>query len=158
MPSSTDVLHTLFEGAPAFVARLEANSAESWSELLFWAEQLATSMPEADQIALVNAHPRIGARPSTVSEMSFREQGYDHDAGTAELQARLDALNDSYEARFGFRFVVFVAGRPRSEIANLIESRISAEREEEMGRALSDVFAIARDRLEKLAPIPEVVL
>jgi len=47
-----------------------------------------------------------------VSTHSYREQGYDVDPGTVELQQRLDALNDAYEARFGFRFVVFVNGQP----------------------------------------------
>lgn len=157
MRTESEVLHTLFEGAPGFVARIEGHSAETWGELLSWAEQLATSMPESDRIALLNAHPRVGAQPSTVSDVSYREQGYDRDAGTAELQARLDILNASYEARFGFRFVVFVAGRPRDEIADLMESRMSAPREEELDRALSDVFAIARDRLAKLTKIPEEV-
>jgi 2-oxo-4-hydroxy-4-carboxy--5-ureidoimidazoline (OHCU) decarboxylase len=158
MPTSTDVLHTLFEGAPDFVARVERHHAETTGEALFWAEQLAMTMPESDRIELINGHPRIGALPSTVSATSYREQGYDREPGTVELQARLDALNAAYEDRFGFRFVVYVAGRPRAEIADLMESRIAASREEELERALSDVFAIARDRLEKMAPPPQEVV
>jgi 2-oxo-4-hydroxy-4-carboxy-5-ureidoimidazoline decarboxylase len=106
-------------------------------------------MPEAEQIELLNAHPRIGAPPSTVSAMSYAEQGYDRDAGTAELQARLDRLNAEYERKFGFRFCVFVAGRSRAEIAELLESHIDADRDAELDRALNDVFAIARDRARK---------
>jgi 2-oxo-4-hydroxy-4-carboxy--5-ureidoimidazoline (OHCU) decarboxylase len=157
MRTSSAVLYTLFEGAPDFVARVERHSANTLGEALFWAEQLAATMPETDQIALINAHPRIGAKPSSVSAISYREQGFDHEAGTADLQARLDALNEAYEAKFGFRFVVFVEGRPRSEIADLMEARMSAGRQEELERALSDVFAIARDRLEKLAPMAQEI-
>jgi 2-oxo-4-hydroxy-4-carboxy-5-ureidoimidazoline decarboxylase len=157
MRDSAQILATLFENAPNFVARLSNHQAESWSELLFWAEQMSLTMPEDEQVELLNGHPRIGATPSSVSATSFREQGYDNDPGTRELQERLDRLNQAYEDKFGFRFVVFVAGRPREEIADVMELRLSASREEELERALSDVFAIARDRLAKSAPVLEEV-
>jgi 2-oxo-4-hydroxy-4-carboxy--5-ureidoimidazoline (OHCU) decarboxylase len=142
-------LAVLFEGAPAFLARLNELPA---ADRLARAEAVALAMPEADQIELLNAHPRIGAVPGTVSAMSFREQGYDRDPGTADLQARLDRLNDAYERRFGFRFVIFVAGRPRSVIADLMEDHLTADRDVELRRGLRDVVAIARDRASKLAP------
>jgi 2-oxo-4-hydroxy-4-carboxy--5-ureidoimidazoline (OHCU) decarboxylase len=143
-----DDLAVLFERAPAFVGRL--NELPS-GDRLDRAEEVALSMPEAEQVELLNAHPRVGAAPATVSALSYREQGYDRDAGTAELQARLDRLNDEYENRFGFRFVVFVAGRPRAVIADVIESHLDADRETEKERGLRDVVAIARDRAAKLA-------
>jgi 2-oxo-4-hydroxy-4-carboxy-5-ureidoimidazoline decarboxylase len=109
-------------------------------------------MPEDEQIELIDGHPRIGADPATVSATSFREQGYDRSPASTdhELADRLAQLNDAYEDRFGFRFVVFVAGRPRSEIADFLESRLDADRDAELERALRDVLAIARDRLAKL--------
>lgn len=148
-------LAALFEGA-RFVDRLASASAgSSLPELLAHAEDVALSMPEHEQVQLLNAHPRIGADPAGVSPLSYREQGYDRDDGTAELQARLDRLNDEYEARFGFRFVIFVAGRSRGEIADLMEQHLDAEREAEKERALRDVVAIARDRASKLGMAQE---
>jgi 2-oxo-4-hydroxy-4-carboxy--5-ureidoimidazoline (OHCU) decarboxylase len=145
-------LAALFEGAPSFVARLQAVAADgSLAELLERAEAIALAMPENEQIELLNAHPRIGAAPGSVSAHSYREQGYDHDPGTAELQARLDALNEAYERRFGFRFVVFVAGRSRAEIAQLMERHLAAEREAEKEHGLRDVVAIARDRAARFS-------
>lgn len=140
-------LGVLFEGAPAFTRRLQT---EGSSDVLERAEEIALSMPEADQIELLDSHPPIGAAPATVSALSYREQGYDRDPGTAELQARLDRLNEEYETRFGFRFVIFVAGRSRAEIADIMESRLDADRTVEKRRALADVVAIARDRARKL--------
>src|SRR3954468_18744644 len=101
-------IETLFEGAPRFCERLEELRAPTWTDLFDQAEWTALTMPEDEQIELIDAHPRIGALPASVSALSYREQGYDTDAGTAELQARLDALNDECEQRHGFRFVVFV--------------------------------------------------
>ena len=82
-----------------------------------------------------------------MSAASLTEQGrHPTMRGKAPVQARLDRLNAAYEARFGFRFVVFVAGRPRSEIVPLLEARLRGEREPELRAALAHVIAIARDR------------
>ena len=150
MDAANEVLAQLFEGAPRFVARLAAEPVESWSGLLDRAESIALNMPEDEQLELLDAHPRIGASPADVSAMSFREQGYDRDPGTTELQARLDRLNSEYEQGNGFRFVIFVNGRSRAEIADVLERHLGAEREEEKRRALLDVVAIARHRLANL--------
>ena len=143
-------LEVLFENAPRFVERLEAMEFASWDDVLTRGEELARTLPEEEQLELIDGHPRIGARPSSVSATSFREQGYDRDPGTAELQDRLDRLNDAYEARHGFRFVVFVNGRSRAEIANVMATHLEADRDGELSRALTDVFAIARSRLARL--------
>ena len=144
-------LALLFEGAPRFIARLRAVApGAQLEELLDHAENVALSMPEDEQIELLNAHPRIGAAPASVSPLSYREQGYDRGPGPTALQARLDRLNDDYERRFGFRFVIYVAGRSRAEIADVMERQLKADREREKERALRDVVAIARDRAAKL--------
>lgn len=150
MLPSREVLAALFENAPRFIERMANEEVASYDGLLDRAEQIAAQIPEDEQLELIDGHPRIGAAPQTVSATSFHEQGYDRDPGTAELQARLDRLNESYETEFGFRFVIFVAGRPRMEIADALEGRMLASREEELERALSDVFLIARSRLDKL--------
>jgi 2-oxo-4-hydroxy-4-carboxy-5-ureidoimidazoline decarboxylase len=140
-------LAPLFEGAPRFVDRLVARRPHrSYEALLDDALEVALAMPEEEQIELIDSHPRIGAAPDSVSAQSYREQGYDRDPGTADLHERLRRLNDAYEARFGFRFVVHVAGRPRTAIAPLIAEHLEASRAEEKERALRDVIAIARDR------------
>ena len=59
-------------------------------------------------------------------------------------------LNDAYERIFGFRFVVFVAGRPRSEIVPILERSLRDDRVAELRRGLDDVVYIAADRLRTL--------
>lgn len=146
-------LAPLFEGAPRFLGRLaDARPFSSEEDLFTSARSVAATMPEDDQVELLGAHPRIGARPEAVSAMSHAEQGYgapqaDDDRGTA---ARLRELNERYEARFGFRFVIFVAGRPRRDIVPLIERALDADRNAELQRGLGDVVSIAEDRLAKL--------
>lgn len=141
----------LFEGAPRFIARLAAaRPFESYSGLIDRAQIIAARMTAEEQLELIDSHPRIGAAPGALSPLSYREQGYDRDPGTAELQERLDRLNNEYERRFGFRFVIFVADRSRDVIAALMERHLDADPDEERHRALREIFAIARDRAARV--------
>ena len=94
------------------------------------------------------SHPRIGAPPAEVSALSYREQGYDREQ--AEAIEALGPLNDAYEARFGFRYVIFVAGRPRSAIVPLLQGALDEEPDAERVRGVADVVAIARARAQGL--------
>jgi 2-oxo-4-hydroxy-4-carboxy--5-ureidoimidazoline (OHCU) decarboxylase len=140
----------LFEGAPRFLERLAAvRPFDSDHAMMATAREVARTMPEADQLELVNAHARLGADPAAVSMASFDEQGYGEttiDDGQVVLD-ELAMLNEVYEGRFGFRYVVFVAGRPPSSIAPLIEAAMRNDRGAELGRALDEVIDIAADRL-----------
>ncbi len=139
-----------FEGAPRFLRRLAAARPFGDAATLFArADAIAASMPEDEQLELIDAHPRLGAPPGTVSEASYREQGYDRDL--SEAIADLEILNLAYEARFGFRFCVFVNGRSRRALVPVMEAALQADREAEIRRAVHDVVAIARDRFEKVA-------
>ena len=135
----------LFEGAPRFLARLAADRPFGDEETLFRrGGAIALAMPEEEQLELIDAHPRLGAPPASVSDLSFREQGYDRE--TTDVIVELDRLNRLYEDRFGFRFCVFVAGRSRAALVPVLEAALAADRSSEIRRALGDVVAIARDR------------
>ena len=134
-----------FEGAPRFLARLAAARPFGDEPTLFGrAAAIALAMPEAEQIELIDAHPRLGAPPASVSAASHREQGYDRD--TTGAIAELGRLNDEYEAQFGFRYCVFVDGRSRPALVPVLEAALAADRGSEIRRAVTDVVAIARDR------------
>jgi 2-oxo-4-hydroxy-4-carboxy--5-ureidoimidazoline (OHCU) decarboxylase len=159
----------LFEGAPGFLYRLAAARPFGTAERLFdRARALAHDMPEPLQVELVDAHPRLGAPPGSVSAMSFVEQGYvrasaAHTAGAVDrasgpeaaeaerlrIAAELDRLNRDYEARFGFRYCVFVAGRQRAELVPEMAAALERERDSELHRALDAVVDIALDRDRK---------
>jgi 2-oxo-4-hydroxy-4-carboxy--5-ureidoimidazoline (OHCU) decarboxylase len=137
-----------FEGAPRFLARLAAaRPFGDEATFLARAEAIALALPEDEQIELIDAHPRLGAPPATVSADSFREQGYDRE--TTAAIAGLERLNAVYEARHGFRFCIFVNGRSRPELVPVLEAAIGADRAAEIDRALRDVVAIAGDRMRR---------
>jgi 2-oxo-4-hydroxy-4-carboxy-5-ureidoimidazoline decarboxylase len=148
-------LAPLFDGATGFLRRVaEARPFETDADLLAAAHEVAISMPEDERVELVEAHPRIGADVETVSAMSRDEQGYDEESGedaeTARAYEELAMLNEIYERQFGFRYVVFVAGRSKPEIVPLLEHALRNDREVELRRAMDETIDIAADRLARL--------
>ena len=113
------------------------------------AREIVGELSEAEQIAVINAHPRIGAGPDKVSAASFTEQGCQHDTTPPEVMLRLASLNEEYEHKFGFRFVVFVNRRSKEAIVPVLEARLRGTRDEERRTALREILAIAADRLKR---------
>jgi 2-oxo-4-hydroxy-4-carboxy--5-ureidoimidazoline (OHCU) decarboxylase len=133
---TADELAELFEGRTRFVERLA-----ELEHPLEVASDLVHRLPESELLEALDAHPAIGAQ--ALSERSAREQGTDADP---ETQAELARLNEAYERKFGFRFVVFVSRRPRAAIVPILRERLQRPRAEELETAVNELVAIARDR------------
>jgi 2-oxo-4-hydroxy-4-carboxy--5-ureidoimidazoline (OHCU) decarboxylase len=106
---------------------------------------------EAEQVEILDAHPRIGAPTASLSAQSQSEQ-----AAHATTQATLDELarlNTEYEAKFGFKFIVFVNGRPRAELLPEFRARLGNERAQEMSTGMQAMVDIARARMAKLGAV-----
>ncbi|HYU10230.1 MAG TPA: 2-oxo-4-hydroxy-4-carboxy-5-ureidoimidazoline decarboxylase [Gemmatimonadales bacterium] len=140
----------LFENAGPLLERLRAEEPfPNGAALVARAREILGSLSEAEQVAVINAHPRIGERPDKVSAASFKEQGYDQGMTPPELVLRLANLNDEYEQKFGFRFVIFVNRRSKEAIVPILEARLRGSRDEERSTALREIVAIAEDRLKR---------
>jgi 2-oxo-4-hydroxy-4-carboxy--5-ureidoimidazoline (OHCU) decarboxylase len=137
---SADELAELFEGRTALVERL----AET-EDPLGRAREIARSLSDEEKREVLDAHPPIGARRG-LSPRSRAEQGSDDDPA---VLAELEELNRRYEDRFGFRFVVFVAGRPRREIVPILRDRVERTREQELETAVDELVQIALARYER---------
>ena len=130
-------LEELFEGPSALTARLAGRE-----DPLAIAADVARELSEAEKVEALNAHPAIGAREG-LSERSRLEQGPDEEAA---IETELAYLNQIYEEKFGFRFVVFVNRRAKAEIAEVLRERLTRNREEELETGLRELVEIARDR------------
>jgi len=140
----------LFEHAGPLLERLRAEEPfSSGPALLQRAREILDELSEAQQIAVINAHPRIGERADKISALSFKEQGYDRETTPPEVLLRLARLNDDYEQKFGFRFVVFVNRRSKEAIMPVLEARMRGSRDDERRTALREILAIAADRLKR---------
>ena len=136
---SVEQLAELFEGRTRFIELLAERE-----DPLEAAPEVIGELDEADKLRALNAHPAIGA--GGLSARSAAEQGAEAEPAVA---AELARLNEVYEARFGFRFVVFVNRRPKAEILDVLRERLERPREEELETSLSELVAIARDRWQR---------
>jgi 2-oxo-4-hydroxy-4-carboxy--5-ureidoimidazoline (OHCU) decarboxylase len=130
-------LAELFEGRTRFVERLATEP-----DPLVRARTLVHELPLDEKREVLDAHPAIGQRKG-LSRHSAAEQGADIDPA---VLAELHRLNADYEARHGFRFVVFVNRRPKTEILEVLRERIDNPTELELETALDELVSIARDR------------
>jgi 2-oxo-4-hydroxy-4-carboxy--5-ureidoimidazoline (OHCU) decarboxylase len=142
MTIAPDVLSAVFERAPGLAERVRGSDPAAIVES---ARAELARMPEADRLAVLNAHPRIGADPRSLSAFSRSEQGEGGDAATLR---ELALMNDLYERTFGFRFVVFVAGRSKTEILPVMRERLWRSKDDELATGIAEFLAITRDRLE----------
>jgi len=133
---TAEELAELFEGRTRLVEKL----AERDNPLAS-AHEVIAELSEAEKLEALNAHPAIGAK--RLSTRSAAEQGEGDDRVTL---AELQRLNAEYEERFGFRFVVFVNRRPKSEIVPILRERLERSRDEELDTAVNELVAIAEDR------------
>ncbi|KAG0332016.1 hypothetical protein BG004_001422 [Podila humilis] len=165
----SEAVTLLFEPAPPIVKHLHAKRPyTSYSALIdetsSFLQKSNNNLTLEEQLDVINAHPRIGAAKANLSALSLIEQGYSAEDAQKQVDATstpsqddeitqqtLKRLNEEYEAKYGFKFVVFVNGRPRSVIIPVMEDRIrNSTKEQEMETAMTDMVLIARDRLKKL--------
>ena len=133
---TADELAELFEGRTRLVEKLA-----SCDDPLAAAYDVIAELSQDEKLEALAAHPAIGA--SSLSARSAAEQGEDDDPATLDALRRLNA---EYEQRFGFRFVVFVNRRPKSEIVPILRKRLGRTPEQELDTALQELVAIAKDR------------
>jgi 2-oxo-4-hydroxy-4-carboxy--5-ureidoimidazoline (OHCU) decarboxylase len=133
---TSDELAELFEGHTRLIDELARRD-----DPLGEAHEVIAQLSEADKLEALNAHPAIGAKK--LSARSAAEQGADADP---VVLTELAYLNQVYEQKFGFRFVVFVNNRPKAEILDVLRRRLERTREEELDTALHELVAIAEDR------------
>ncbi len=136
---TVDELAELFEGRTRFVERLA-----ELEDPLGRAREVAAALSDEEKKEVLDAHPAIGAKKEGLSARSAAEQG------SAEtdpaVSGELEELNRRYEKTFGFRFVVFVNRRPKSEIVPVLRDRLERSREQELATALDELVSIAEDR------------
>jgi 2-oxo-4-hydroxy-4-carboxy--5-ureidoimidazoline (OHCU) decarboxylase len=137
---TAEQLAELFEGRTRFVELLA-----TVEDPLGRARELASELTDEEKKDVLDAHPAIGARPT--SARSAREQGTDDDP---DVLAELAQLNLAYEEKFGFRFVVFVNRRPRREIVPILRERLERTRAEELQTGVDELIQIAVDRWRNL--------
>jgi N-carbamoyl-L-amino-acid hydrolase len=109
------------------------------------------------QLALLRAHPRLAGKAMVAGTLTVESTDEQTRSGltqcTPEEFARLHALNDAYDRRFGWPFILAVRGPTgqgltRAEIIQTFERRLANEPETEFEECLRNVHRIAEIRLD----------
>ncbi|HEX2257201.1 MAG TPA: 2-oxo-4-hydroxy-4-carboxy-5-ureidoimidazoline decarboxylase [Afifellaceae bacterium] len=121
------------------------------------ADAMADVVGRADRqakLALIRAHPDLAGRIA-VADLTETSRGEQQGAGldrcTPEEYRRFQELNTAYKRRFGFPFILAVAGLTRRDILPAFEARLANAPEAEFAEALRQIDRIARSRLLAMA-------
>lgn len=114
--------------------------------------------PITEQLSLIRAHPKLGARGRSRSALTPASAGEQKRAGLdacsdAEF-ARLQTLNDEYHEKFTFPFILAVRGHDPASIIDQLESRLGLDQAHERRTALREIGLIAEYRLADAVATP----
>jgi 2-oxo-4-hydroxy-4-carboxy-5-ureidoimidazoline decarboxylase len=138
--------HSSWVAERAWAARPFANVDALHGAMVDQVEQASAE----EQLALLRAHPDLGTR-ARVSDASATEQaGAGLDQLTSAEFERLLTLNKAYRDKFGFPFLFAVKGSGKHDILDALERRVLSSRDEECRVALTQVYRIAKFRLESI--------
>ncbi len=117
-------------------------------------QKALTAAEEADQLAVIRAHPDLAGRAALAGELEAHSTSEQSRAGLDQLtQEELDHftdLNGRYLEKFGFPFIFAVKGATKYQILDAFEARIGATKTEEFLTAITQVCRIIRFRLEDM--------
>lgn len=123
-----------------------------WSELTRAAELHWQLVDEVDRLEAFAGHAKIGdinALRAKYAGHTQTEQGQVAQASDEVLQ-RLRDLNDQYEQRFGFIFIVCASGKSAEQMLHLLQARLPNSRQQEIANASAEQNKITLLRLQRL--------
>jgi 2-oxo-4-hydroxy-4-carboxy-5-ureidoimidazoline decarboxylase len=155
LPDFTAALGAIYEHSPWVPARAAVHRPFAGLAALQEAMRaVVAEAPEAEQLALVRAHPDLAgrlARAGALAPASAGEQaGLGLDRLSDEAFAEFDGLNSAYMARFGFPFVIAVKGHTRGSVLEAFARRLQNDSATELRVALDEIHAIASFRLQAM--------
>jgi 2-oxo-4-hydroxy-4-carboxy-5-ureidoimidazoline decarboxylase len=143
------VLGWIFEHSPWVAERAwELRPFSSCERLHRAMTQIVAAASAADQLALIRAHPDLGARARMSAASEGEQAGAGLDRLTASEFRRLQQWNAAYREKFGFPFIYAVKGSGKQEILTALERRLDESPEAERATALEQIYRIAQFRLE----------
>ena len=119
------------------------------------ARKIWSALDETDWLEAFKHHPKIGdinslrEKYSSTKQLAENEQSGVNQASNEVLE-ELSRLNDEYEKRFGYIFIVCATGKSADEMLSIIKSRINNDPQTEIKFAMEEQNKITKLRLEKL--------
>lgn len=104
---------------------------------------------EADWLESFTHHPKIGDVKSLAEKFAGKEQE-SVAAASQDVIESLANLNQEYENKFGFIFIVCATGKSAPEMLRILQDRTSNSREEELHISMGEQHKISMLRFKKL--------
>lgn len=144
-----ETLKELVEYSPWVIERAEKQrpfySLENLHEKIAGVIQAAS---EEEKMNLIQAHPHLGTRKKVTSFSEGEQKGAGLDGLSEAEYEHLLKLNKEYVDCFSFPFILAVRGKNKEDIFQSIKERLKHSKEQELGRALSEINQIVRFRIE----------
>jgi len=157
LPEAVALLDGVYEHSPWIAeAALAQRPFQSLAQLKYAMVQALAQAGTEAQLALIRAHPELAGKAMVSNTLTAESTGEQSRAGltncTPEEFARIQQLNQDYNARFGFPFILAVrgprgTGLPRQEIIDTFARRLANPVDFEQGEALRNIHRIAEIRL-----------
>ena len=101
-------------------------------------------------IEIFNLHPKLAIEKKLTSFSSKEQIGAKLNTCTEEELEEFKHLNENYQKKFGFPFIIAVKGKNKDEILNNFKRRIKNNLEIEFKESKTQVKKIASLRLEEI--------
>lgn len=152
-PTFIAVLGDIYEHSPWVAER--ASRLRPFADFVQLADVLHGIVLAADrseQMTLIRAHPELAGKLAIRGELTQASSAEQSAAGlnqcSAHEFAELNELNQAYQQRFGFPFIIAVRGLDRPTIIAAMQQRLRHTEAEEVATALAEIRRIAGFRLQ----------
>ena len=148
-PQFVSALGWIFEDSPWVAERAWPHRPFASREALH--RSMTNELEKAthpEQLALLRAHPDLGARTKVSAASAGEQSGAGLDRLSSEEFETFEWLNVGYREKFGFPFLYSVRGSTKHDIFIALGVRMDSLPEEEFRQALLEVGRIAWFRLE----------
>jgi N-carbamoyl-L-amino-acid hydrolase len=155
--AAMQLLDGLYEHSPWIAeAALAQRPFRSLAHLKHAMVQVLAEAPLERQLGLIRAHPELAGKAMVAKTLTAESTNEQNKAGltqcTPEEFARIQQLNQEYNARFGFPFILAVrgprgTGLAKQEIIDTFARRLQNHPDFERAEALRNIHRIAEIRL-----------
>jgi len=155
--AALQALDGLYEHSPWIAeAALKQRPFASLAQLKYALVRVVREAGRDKQLGLVRAHPELAGKAAVAGELTAESTNEQAKAGLNQCTpaefAKVQQLNDAYNKRFGWPFVMAVrgprgTGLHRSEIIATVERRLEGHPDFELAEALRNIDRIAEVRL-----------
>ena len=129
---------------------LENKPFKNKEDLIYKMVQIYDAAEKIKILGILKSHPKLAVEKNLTKHSSMEQSHANLKNCTVEEYDEFKKLNDEYEKKFGFPFILAVKGKDKIEILNNFRQRINNDVELEFKEAKTQVKKIALFRLNEL--------